>query len=144
MLIIAATVYDTWFNPDFRNPASQPTQTQTAGTGAVTSTNDGSHQTGDIDSTTQSPQSNTLFGLTAALIVATFASYAVGGTTSSQHLLGVAVIVMIVSVVMMYWDLQENDLRLWSSPPSHWAVIGALFFIFVAPLYLYFRWKVTG
>ena len=58
LLIVAGIVYDTWFNPDFRNPAPQPPQAQATGEDTVESTVENSHQMEDeeTDTSTRSPR----------------------------------------------------------------------------------------
>lgn len=83
--------------------------------------------------------SDTMFKATAGLVAGYFLFAILGIGISSNGLVGLAALCLIVSLVTMYVDMRDLKTRLWGTRPILWVIGAALLYIVVAPLYLYKR-----
>lgn len=83
--------------------------------------------------------SNTMFKATSGLIAGYFVFFILGFGISSNALIGLGAVCLLVSLVTMYVDLRDLDGRLWGTRPILWVIGSALLYIVVAPLYVYKR-----
>lgn len=87
--------------------------------------------------------SDTMFKVTAGLFVGYIAFVVLGVAASSNALVGLGAICVLVSLVTMYVDLRDLDGRLWDTRPILWVIGALLLYIVVAPLYIYKRRQVA-
>lgn len=87
--------------------------------------------------------SDTMFKATAGLFIGYLAFVVIGVAASSDALVGLGVICVLVSLVTMYVDLRDLDGRLWDTRPILWVIGALLLYIVVAPLYIYKRRQVA-
>lgn len=87
--------------------------------------------------------SDTMFKVTAGLVLGYFAFVILGVAISSNAVIGLGVICVLVSLVTMYVDLRDLDERLWDTRPILWVIGALLLYIVVAPLYVYKRRQVA-
>lgn len=87
--------------------------------------------------------SDTMFRVTSGLVVGYFVLVLLGAGISSNAVIGLGALCLLVSLVTMYVDLRDLDEPLWGTRPILWAVGAALLYIVVAPLYVYKRRQVA-
>jgi len=82
---------------------------------------------------------NTMFRVTAGLVAGYFIFVILGAAISSNALIGLGVICVLISLITMYVDLRDLQEPLWNTRPILWVIGALLLYIVVAPLYVYKR-----
>lgn len=84
-----------------------------------------------------------MFKVTTGLIAGYFVFVLLGVGISSNALVGLGVICVLVSLITMYVDLRDLDSQLWDTRPIVWVIGSILLYIVIAPLYIYKRRQVA-
>lgn len=93
--------------------------------------------------TTQDGETTSMFKVTTGLIAGYFVFVLLGVGISSNALVGLGVICVLVSLITMYVDLRDLDSQLWDTRPIVWVIGSILLYIVIAPLYIYKRRQVA-
>lgn len=87
--------------------------------------------------------SNTMFRVTSGLIVGYFVFVLLGAAISSNALIGLGALCVLIALITMYVDLRDLEERLWETRPILWVIGALLLFVVIGPLYIYKRRQVA-